>query len=100
MGRGIPQGGGNVLQGGGSVYTTVLFRDVDPFGSNEEEGGRDAHWVPYTDHGEAIAAVRRRDVGDSWGGRSVVGSRNAADDDLYREMAGNCDAVGGSTPTI
>ena len=30
MGRGIPQGGGNVLQGGGSVYTTVLFRDVDP----------------------------------------------------------------------
>ena len=45
-GRRRPQGGGNVLQGGGSRYTTECFGDMGTSGSNGEEGGRDTHWVP------------------------------------------------------
>ena len=44
--------------------------------------------------------VRRRDVGDAWGGRSAVGSSNAVGDDLYRETAGNRGTLGGTMPTI
>ena len=57
-----PQGGGNVLQGGGTIDTTVWFGDVGIFGGNGEEGGRGTHRVPQIDHREASAAVRRRDV--------------------------------------
>ena len=42
-GRGRPQGGGNVLQGGGSRNTTVWVGYVGPSGRNVEEGGRDTH---------------------------------------------------------
>ena len=51
MGMGRPQGGRNVLQGGGAGDIIVWFGDMDPFGGNVEEGGRDAHWVPSADHG-------------------------------------------------
>ena len=33
-GRGRTKGGGNVLQGGGSIYITVWFGDVGPFFGN------------------------------------------------------------------
>ena len=42
-GRGITQGVGNVLQGGGAGYLTVRIGDVGDFGGNGEEGGMDAH---------------------------------------------------------
>ena len=45
-------------------------------------------------------AVRRRDMGDAWGRRSVRGSMNEVGDDLHRETAGNRGTVGGTTPTI
>ena len=51
MGRGRPQGGGNVLQCSGSSDTNVWVGDVGPFGSNVEDGGRYTHWDPYTDRG-------------------------------------------------
>ena len=98
--RGITQGGGNVLQGDGSSDTTVWFGDVGPFVSNGDEGRREAHRVPHTDHGEASAAVRRQGVGDDRGRRSAVGSGNAVGDELYRETAGNRGTVGGVTTTI
>ena len=99
-GRGIPQGGGNVLQGSGSSDTTVWFGDVGPFGSNGEEGRRDTHRVPQTYHWEASVEVRRRDVGYARGG-SIVGIRgNAVGDDLYRETAGMRGKLGGVATTI
>ena len=42
-GRGITQGGGNVLQGGGAGDPTVRFIDMGPFGGHGEECGRDTH---------------------------------------------------------
>ena len=60
---------------------------MGPFGFNEEEEVGDAHWVPLTYNGEASAVVRRQDVGDTWGRSSSGSSRNAVDDDLYRETA-------------
>ena len=65
-----------------------------------DEGGRDTHWVTLEDHGEASAAVRRRDVGITWGGRGMGGSGNAVVDDLHREATGNCGTVGGAKYTI
>ena len=99
-GRGRPQGGGNVLQGGGSSNNTVCIGDVGIFGSNVEEGRRDTYMVPQTYHGEASAAVRRQEVGDIWGGSSVGSSGNTFTDDLYRDMTGNCIPVGGVATTI
>ena len=99
-GRGITQGAGNVLQGGGAGDPTVRVGDLGPFGGNGEEDGRDSNWIPSTDHGEVSAAVRRRDMGDARGGRSTGGSGNAVGDDLHRETAGNRGTVGGATSTI
>ena len=45
-GRGRTQGSLNVLQGGGPGNTNVQVVDVGRCGSNGEEDGRDAHWVP------------------------------------------------------
>ena len=73
---------------------------MGPFGGNGEEGGRDAHWVPSTDHGEVSALVRRQGVGDTRGGRSTGGSGNPVGNDLHRDTAGNCGTVGGSKFTI
>ena len=64
-GRGRTQGVGNVLQGGDAGNSTVWVRDVGPFGGNGEEGGKDSHSVPLTDHGEGSAAVRGQDIGDT-----------------------------------
>ena len=44
-GRVIPQGGGNILQGGGLSDTNVWVGGVGTFRSNGDEGRRDAHWV-------------------------------------------------------
>ena len=54
------------------------------FGINVEEGGRDRHRVPQTDHGETSAAVRILDVKDTQGGRSAGDSGNSVRYDLYR----------------
>ena len=42
-GRGINHGVGIFLQDGGAGDSTVWVRDVGPFGSSGEEGGRDIH---------------------------------------------------------
>ena len=42
-GRGITQGVGIFLQGGGAGDYTVWVWDVGTFGNNGEEGGRDIH---------------------------------------------------------
>ena len=68
---------------------------MGPFGGNGEEGRRVTYRVPQTYHGEASVGDRRRDVGDACGGSSARSVRNAVDDDLYREMTGNCGTVGG-----
>ena len=39
-------------------------------------------------------------MGDSWGGSSTGGGRNAVGDNLYREKACNCGTVGGVTTNI
>ena len=67
------------------------------FESNIEEGRRDSHRVPQTDHGEASEVVRIQDMGDSRVRKSAGGSGNSVGDDLYREMTGNRDTVGGVT---
>ena len=64
-GRGRIQGVKNVQQGGGAGNTTIWVGDVGPFGGNGEEGGKDSHSVPLTDHGEGSAAVRGQDIGDT-----------------------------------
>ena len=100
LGRVRPQGGGNVLQGGGAGSTIVWVGYVGPFGGNGEEGGRDAYWVPSTYHWETDAGVRRPDVGDARGGRSAGGIRNAVSDDLHMDTSGNHGTVGVATPII
>ena len=57
-GRGGPQNGGNVLQGGGTDGALIwlgVFGIVNRIGEN---GGRDTHLFSETNHGEA---VRRRE---------------------------------------
>ena len=45
-------------------------------------------------------SVRRQELGDARGGRSVGGSGDSVGDDLYMETAGNRGTVGGATPNI
>ena len=45
-------------------------------------------------------AVKRRDVGDAWGGRRTGGRRNAVGDDLHGETLGKHATGGGATSTI
>ena len=99
-GKGRPQGGRNVLQGGGSINNNVWFRDVGPFGSHGEEGRRNTHIVPQTDQGEARSAVSIWDVRDARGGRSTGSSGNSVENDLYKETSGNRGTVGGVMATI
>ena len=73
---------------------------MGPFRSNVEEGGREVHWVPYTDHGEASVTVVRRNVGDAQGRRSAGGCGNAVGNDLYRDNTVNHGIVGGVMPSI
>ena len=82
--RGIPQGGGNILQGGGPSDTTFWFGDVVPFGGKGEECRRGTHRVPQTYHGEASKVDRRWHVGDSWVVSSVGSGGNAVGKDIYR----------------
>ena len=90
-----PQGGGNVLQGGGPSNITVWFVDVGPFGNNIKEGRRVTHWLPLIDHGEARAADSRRDMGDARGGSSAESVSNAVGNDIYRETTGKRGTVSG-----
>ena len=79
----------NVLQGGGPSNTTVWFVHVGNFCGNGEGGRRGKHKLPQTDHGEASAADRRRDVGDARGGSSAGSGGNAVGDYPYRETSVN-----------
>ena len=99
-GRVRPQGGRNVLMGGGTSNTTVWFVYVGPFGVNGEEDRRGKHRVTQTDPGEVSVADTRRGVGDARGGISAGSSGNAVGDDLYRETVDNRGTVGGVTNTI
>ena len=99
-GRVITQGGCNVSEGGGAGNPTVRVGGVGPLSGHGEEVGRNTHLVPLAYHREASALVRRRDVGNPWGGRRMGGSGNAVRDDLQREAAGNHGTVGGATSTI
>ena len=94
------QGVGNFIQDGGAGDSTVWVGDVGPFGDIGEEGGRDTHWVPSADHGEASEAVKRWDMGDAWGGRRTAGSGNSVREDLHRYTVGNRGSVGGATSSI
>ena len=98
--RGRPQGGRNVLQGGGSSGPTVWIEHVGNFGSNVEEGGRDAHRVPHKYLREESLVGRIQYVGHTRFGRSARGSGNKVGNDLHREMTGNRGTVGGATTTI
>ena len=57
---------------------------MGPFGVNDEEGIRDKHGVPVTDHGKSSNAVKRQYMGDAGGRRRTRGSGNAIDKDLHR----------------
>ena len=97
---GRTQGVGNFLQGGAAGDSTVWIGDVVPLSGNGEEGGRDTHGVPATDHGEASEAVKRRDVGDAGGGKCTRGSGNAVREDLRRETTGKIGSFGGAMSLI
>ena len=99
-GWGRTQGARKFLQGGSTGDSIVWIRDVGLFVVNGEEGRGDTHGVPATDHGEASEEIRRRDMGDSRGGRRTRGSRKPVGEDLHIEMTGNCGAVGGATSLI
>ena len=98
-GRGIPQGGSNVLQGGGPGNTDVWFRDVGTFGGNGEESRRAAHRFTHTYHREVSAEDRRRYVGEAQDPSSAGRGRNSVNNDLYKETSGNHGTVGGVTNT-
>ena len=70
-GIGIPQSGGNILQGGDTGGTTLWIGDLGNFGGDGEDGGGDSHRVSKAYHGEAGAGERIWDVGDSQGGSIV-----------------------------
>ena len=61
------QGVRNFLHGGSAGNYTAWVGSVGTFGDNGEEGGRDIHLVPSSDHGEAIKEAKRRYMGDAWG---------------------------------
>ena len=65
-----------------------------PFVVNGEEDRWYTHRVPATDHGEAIEAVRRRNMGDAGGGRRTRGRGDTVVNDLHRVTSGNRGAVG------
>ena len=71
MGRGGPQGVGNVLQGSGTSDTTFWILYLRTFGRNREEGIGNTQYVYWTDHGEASVTNTRQDMGDSQGGSSA-----------------------------
>ena len=96
-GGGRTQGVGNFLQGGGAGDSIVWVGDVSTFGVNGKEGRGDTHRVPTTDHGEAIEAIMRRDMGDAGDGKRTRGSGNTVGEDLHRETAGNRGALGVTT---
>ena len=52
------------------------------------------------DHGKLSEVVKRRDMGDAWGGRCKGGIGNAVNEYLHRETAGNRGLVGGATSPI
>ena len=70
---------------------------MGPFEGNVEEGRRDTHGVPATDHGEVSEVVSKQDMGDAGGGKCRRVSGNEVVKGLHREMAGNHGAVGGAT---
>ena len=92
-GRGRTQCVRNFLQGGGAGNSNVWVGDVDTFGGNGEECGRDTHRFPLTYHGEAIMAVKRRDVGDALIRRRTGGSWNAVGTQLAMTYIGRRQAT-------
>ena len=98
--RGIPQGVGNVLQGGGTSNITVLFGYFGPFGGNGEEGRRNTNRFSLIDHGEYSAADSRRYMGDAQGRSSARSGRNTVVNDIYRETIDNRVTVGGVATDI
>ena len=99
-GRGIPQSGGNVLQGDVTSNITVWFGDVGHFGVNGEKGRVGTYGILQTYHGDAIMEDSRRDVGDARGRSSAGNGGNTVSDDIYKETSGNRGTVGGLTTNI
>ena len=98
--RGITQGVGNFLLGGGAGNFIVWVGDAGTFGFNGKEVRGDTHGVPATDHREANKAIRRQEMGDAGGARRKRGRGNPVGEDLHRDTTGNCGSVGGANSLI
>ena len=83
-GRGITQGGVNILQGNCPSDITLWFVDMGPFVGNGEEGRRGTHRLPQRYHREESSADKRRGVGDARVRSSAGSGGNSVSNDLYR----------------
>ena len=93
-GRGGSQGGGNILQVGGTCGTTFRIGDLGNFGGNGEEGKGHTYGFSEADHGGESVAEGRREMGDAQGGISAVIGGNSFGDGLHRGTTGNGGTVG------
>ena len=64
-GRGVPQSGVNILQGGDTGGNTLCIGYLGNFSGDGEDGGGVTHRVSEADHGEAGADKVRPDMGDA-----------------------------------
>ena len=71
--RGISQGVGKFIQGGGAGDSTVWVRNIGPFGVNGKYDLVDAHGVLVNDHREDSEAIRRWDMVEAWNRRHMRG---------------------------
>ena len=99
-GRGGPQSGRNVLQGGHTGGTTIWIVDLGTFGGDGNDDGGDIHQVSEAYQREAGATEGRRDVGDSQGGSIEGSGSNPVVNDLHWSKAVDGDTVGGDAANI
>ena len=95
-GRGGPQSGGNILQGGNTGGTPIWPEYLVTVGGNGEDGVWDSHWVSETNHGEAGTAEVIWYVGYSQGGNSAGSGGNPVGNDLHWNNTGGSGTVGGA----
>ena len=99
-GRGEPQSGRNILQGGDTGGDTICIGDLVPIGGNGKNGGRDSHHISKTNHGKAGVLEGVRDM-VYYSDRGSAGSGgNEVGHNLHRKKKREGVPVGGTSEDI
>ena len=95
-GRGGPQSGGNVLQGGDTGGATFWLGELGTIGDNRYNGGRDSLQVSETNE----RAEGGLDIVYSSGGVIAGSSVNSVEYSLHQKKTGDSSTVGGAVVDI